>query len=92
MTVMSWSLECFSGSVALMVYFFYGDDHTLQNRVVFLLLLTHLLYFVIIPGSYLLNTEVCKAFVCAHGWWKSFKTFLHSPRINPEQPEELELS
>ena len=87
MTLISWSLEfvtCLVGMLQLV------NHIRLANQFLHLALLSIVLNFVIIPSTYLLHTEICKTFVIAQGWWKSFRTLFSSNRVAPAQNENKE--
>ena len=86
MVVIAWSLEFISG-LLVMVFWFFVDD---KNDQLALILIDILLRFVIIPGSYLLNTEVSKALVVAEGWWKSIRVSFSSNKIQPINNQDVE--
>ena len=87
MVVIAWSLEFISG-LLVMVFWFFVDD---KNDQLALILIDILLRFVIIPGSYLLNTEVSKALVVAEGWWKSIRVSFSSNKIQPINNQDVEI-
>ena len=91
MAVIAWSLEFISG-LLLLIYWFLSED---KNHQLALIMIDILLRFIIIPGSYLLNTEVNKALIVAEGWWKSLRTTFRSNKIQPSnnqnQQNNLEL-
>ena len=68
MTLLSWTLEVLTGISAFALILFISRDDTLETIATLLILLNHCLYFIFIPVSYLINTEVIKAIVRAHGW------------------------
>ena len=79
MAVIAWSLEFISG-LLLLIYWFLSED---KNHQLALIMIDILLRFIIIPGSYQLNTEVNKALIVAEGWWKSLRTTFSSNKIQP---------
>ena len=91
MAVIAWSLEFISG-LLLLIYWFLSED---KNHQLALIMTDILLRFIVIPGSYLLNTEVNKALIVAEGWWKSLRTTFRSNKIQPSnnqnQQNNLEL-
>ena len=91
MAVIAWSLEFISG-LLLLIYWFLSED---KNHQLALIMIDILLRFIVIPGSYLLNTEVNKALIVAEGWWKSLRTTFRSNKIQPSnnqnQQNNLEL-
>ena len=91
MAVIAWSLEFISG-LLLLIYWFLSED---KNHQLALIMIDILLRFIVIPGSYLLNTEVNKALIVAEGWWKSLRTTFRSNKVQPSnnqnQQNNLEL-
>ena len=91
MTMLSWSLEVTSGITAFLLIFCLSRDDNLEAIVIFLVLLNNSLYFIFVPISYLINTEVLKAIVLAKGWFNLPKSFIlpsfirQSPQVAPEQ-------
>ena len=89
MTVISWSLEFVAGLTSLIMLVRYllpaGNlviDSYSQTRY-FIILLPMFLNFIIIPSSYLLNTEICKTFIIAQGWCKWFTNIFSIETITP---------
>ena len=87
MSFISWSLEFITGGIGLTIYFLATEI----NTVVCFALLDVCLNFVIIPSSYILNTEVTKAFIIAQGWCKSFRCFFCSNQVGPAPNEDIEM-
>ena len=81
MTMLSWSLEAISGISAFLLIFTASRDNNLEPIAVFLIMLNCCLYFILVPISYLINTEVLKAIVLAKGWFNLSKSFILSPFI-----------
>ena len=94
MTFISWSLEFVAGLFVILQLMagWLRLVTQLQTAKIFLslILLSVFLNFVIIPGTYLLHTDICKAFVISQGWWKSFRTLFSLNRAAPIQNEGLE--
>ena len=89
MTIISWSLEFVAGLTSLIMLVRYllpaGNlviDSYSQTRY-FVILLPMFLNFIIIPSSYLLNTEICKTFIIAQGWCKWFTNIFSIETITP---------
>ena len=94
MTCISWSLEFVAGLFGILQLMagWLRLVTQLQSATIFLslILLSVSLNFVIIPGTYLLHTDMCKAFVITQGWWKSFKTLFSLNRVAPIQNVDME--
>ena len=87
-TLGSWMLELISGGIAMVLKFFTPHDGYLGLTNIFLILLHSFLYFVFIPVSYLLNTEVVKSFINSEGWMKSLRNCCRIPRRVAPVPNE----
>ena len=81
MTVLSWSLEVISGIISFLLIFAVSRDDKLEPFAMFLIALNLCLYFIFVPVSYLVNTEVLKALVLARGWFNLSKSIIISPFI-----------
>ena len=79
MTMLSWSLEAISGITAFLLIFTASRDDDLEPIAVILILLNLMLYYIFVPISYLINTEVLKALILAKGWFNWSKSFILSP-------------
>ena len=79
MTMLSWSLEAISGITAFLLIFTASRDDNLEPIAVILILLNLMLYYIFVPISYLINTEVLKALILAKGWFNWSKSFILSP-------------
>ena len=91
MTIISWALEFVTGLTSLIYLVGYWlsavnvvVDFDYSMRILFVFLPV-VLNFIIIPSSYLLHTEICKAFVIAHGWCRGFTNIFFRERITPLQ-------
>ena len=92
MTLGSWMLELISGVIVMVLKFFTPHDGTLGPTTIFLILLHLFLYFVFIPGSYLLNTDVVKSFINSEGWVKSLQRCCRTTRrVGSMQNEEIRM-
>ena len=87
MTVISWLLEFLSGGVAMAIKRLATTVNTINGLEFLDLCLT----FIIIPSSYILNTEATKAFVVAEGWCQAFKGFFQSNGVDPVPNENIEM-
>ena len=91
MTMTSWSLEFLSGIIALVNTLIFGHDDSLEIVTQVLVFIHVFLYFIVIPGSYLLNTEDYKNSIVEKGWGNILSCCLHHKRVVPAQNENLEL-
>ena len=92
MTVTSWSLELVTGIIALGNTLFFSH-HEIFNTTTQILVFTHVfLYFVVIPGSYLLNTEVSKNLIVEQGWGKILPFHRSRNRVAPAPDEDIEMN
>ena len=86
MTFISWSLEFIAGVTYLPVRFI-----KIQSLAMVLIMLDIILNFIFIPMSYVLNNDVNKAIIVAHGWLQGFRRLLSPGSIVvPEQQENGE--
>ena len=68
MTVTSWSLELLTGIITLINAFVFAHDASLEISIQVLVAIHTFLYFVVIPGSYLLSTQVYRNLIIDKGW------------------------
>ena len=95
MTLLSWTLEVISGVSAFALILFISRQDTLEIIAKLLIIFNHCLYFIFIPLSYLINTEVIKAIVYAQGWLRLSKSCIpsflqRSRQVEPEHDDNLE--
>ena len=83
MTIISWFIEFIAGIANLAIYFLYKEAVVLALLGLFNIFVN----FVVIPGTYILNTEDCKRFIIEQGWIKSLRRMRHSTRVSPSQNE-----
>ena len=86
MKCLSWSLEFLSGLLC-MIQFICNDDHINESSTLYIALSTSTVFlsFIVIPVTYLINTEVCKAVVVVQGWQRSAQTFVELCRTFGER-------
>jgi len=84
MTIISWLIEFISGIAILAMYFLFNE----ANIVTLFAMFNTFVNFVIIPGTYILHTEVFRTFVVAQGWSLSIRRMCHPTRVSPLQDEE----
>ena len=87
MTFVAWFLEFVSGFLILLQWWLIQDEHSTY----FLVLLDILLRFIVIPGSYTLNTDVIKALVVADGWCNYIWNDMPSNKVVPSQHADMEM-
>ena len=79
MTALSWAIEFVTGLLCMIQLVRFDVQEQIHKSATFyaaMSLSTIFLSFIVIPITYLLNTEVCKAVVVARGWWSSFLTLV----------------
>ena len=84
MSVMTWLMEFITGCL-LMINFTMSDNITI---IIIISLFDVIMTFVVIPGAYILNTEVMKSKIIQNGWFRSLRTLPSSGRIQPAANEE----
>ena len=88
MTVTSWSLELTTGIISLINIFFFAHDASLEITTQVLIAVHIFLYFVVIPGSYLLSTEVYRNLIFDKGWPIILPFNKNKRQVAPEPIEE----
>lgn len=91
MTVTSWFLEFVTGVISLVNTLIFGHDDSLEMLTQILVFIHVFLYFIVIPGSYLLNTEDYKNLVIEKGWRNIIFCCRRRNRVAPVSNEVLEL-
>ena len=84
-TFISWLVEFVAGIIGLLQVLLRHVSSSILSLSVFL-------NFIIIPGIYLLNTEMCKPLIITQGWWKWIRTLLCSNPAAPPQNAEQEVN
>jgi len=87
MTIISWLIEFIAGIGNLAIYFLYDENAIVALFAMF----TIFINFVVIPGTYILNTEACKRFIIEQGWIMSLGRMCNSTRVSPLQNEDQNL-
>ena len=89
MAIVSWSIEFVGGLSSLLIFAIHLSPalHFILDSYgrVFLYFLPLFCNFIMIPTSYLLNTEIRKTFIIAQGWWKWFKNIFSLESTTPSQ-------
>ena len=92
MTGLSWCLEFFAG-ISTVIRILVGNG---PWPIKFVAILFDVCFnFILIPTSYLLNTEVYKSPIIANGWWQSFRKkfcLRCTRRVEPEQVVDTKAS
>ena len=88
MTVTSWSLELTTGLISLINIFFFTHDASLEITTQVLIAVHIFLYFVVIPGSYLLSTEVYRNLIFDKGWHTVLPFRKNKRQVAPEPIEK----
>ena len=83
-TAISWGLEVLGGITLLFSYALVKDREELVDLLTLLIFVV--LYFILIPASYLLIPEKYKMRILEHGWYKSFAI----PNLKNETAGSLE--
>ena len=87
-TSTSWCLELISNTVILSWYFVATDNRDTNTALIWI---DTILCFVVVPASYIANTEVAKAYFLASGWYMLLIDRFRSNKINPVSLEEIEM-
>ena len=90
MTIISWSLELITGGISLVNTLIFGHDDSLEIVTQILVAVHVFLYFVVIPSSYLLNTQNFKNRIVEKGWTSAIPREKRNSRIAPLENQELE--
>ena len=91
MTVLSWSVECiFGGLVLVVVLFGLSGKETWERNITSTIVM--LLCSIIIPGTYLLNTENMKNIVFNKGWSESLRECFHMNTNNVVPIENIQMN
>ena len=90
MTITSWFLEFLTGIITLFNAFFFAHDASLEITTQVLVAIHVFLYFIIIPGSYILSTEVYKNLIFENGWGDLFQCCKRRQQVAPAPNEEKE--
>ena len=90
MTIISWSLELVTGGISLVNTLIFGHDDSLEIATQILVAVHVFLYFVVIPSSYLLNTEILKNRIVEQGWTSAIPRYKRNSRIAPLENEDEE--
>ena len=92
MTVTSWFLELITGVITLINSFIFAHDASLEISTQILVAIHLFLYFVVIPGSYLLSTQVYKNKISDMGWYTVLPSRKNRRAVAPGSVDELQLN
>ena len=92
MTVTSWSLELLTGIITLINAFIFAHDASLEISIQVLVAIHTFLYFVVIPGSYLLSTQVYRNQIFDKGWHTVIPFRKNRREVAPEPIEEVQMN
>ena len=92
MTVTSWSLELLTGVITLINAFIFAHDGSLEIATQVLVAIHIFLYFVVIPGSYLLSTDVYRNLIFDQGWYIVVPFQKDRRQAAPEPINELQVN
>ena len=73
MTAISWSIEFITGLIALGMKFQTENPDTNTELILSIFVIDGFLNFIVIPSSYLLNTDIIKRVIITEGWCKVFR-------------------
>ena len=83
-TITSWLLEATTNCTAWIVYWFYGDFRIIMWSDI-------ICCFVLIPSSYIFNTDGFKSYLLVSQWYTSFIDRFRPNRVHPVQNEGIEI-
>ena len=92
MTVTSWSLELLTGVITFINAFIFAHDASLEISIQVLVAIHTFLYFVVIPGSYLLSTQVYRNQIFDKGWYTVIPCRKNRREVAPEPIEEVQMN
>ena len=90
MTITSWFLEFLTGIITLVNAFFFAHDASLEITTQVLVAIHVFLYFIVIPGSYILSTEVYKNLIFENGWGNLFPCLNRRQQVARRQQDAPE--
>ena len=89
-TITSWIVEFITGIIALVNAFFFAHDASLEITTQIFVGIHVFLYFIILPGSYILSTEVYKNLIFENGWGNIFSCRKRRSQVVPSQNDDNE--
>ena len=88
-TATSWCLELIS-NVIVLVWWFLAIEH--RSTIIILLWIDGIMCFIIIPASYISNTEVVKSNLPSSRWYMTFVNIFRSNKIHPVAIERIQMN
>ena len=88
-SIMAWIVELLGSMTVTLIYNF-SENAPFKNQWILCIVIS--IYFVLIPGSYLLATDRLRASILDQGWRNSLKTPHHSARVAPLPNNPIELN
>ena len=91
-SIIAWVVEL-SGTIVMLIIHYLADQIGFKwvekNQWVVWIVIS--IYFVLIPGCYLLVTDDCRRYIVEEGWRNSFKINNHNNQVAPCPTVKLEL-
>ena len=88
-SIIAWIVELLGSMTVTLIYNF-SENAPFKNQWILCIVIS--IYFVLIPGSYLLATDRLRASILDQGWRNSLKTPHHSARVAPLPNNPIELN
>lgn len=88
MTIFAWSLEFVTGLVNLSIGIKIHNPESNVDFITFMVISDGCLNFIIIPSSYILNSEELKIAIIESGWFQFFRQLIISNKVEPLQNDD----
>ena len=88
MTIIAWSLEFVTGLVNLLIGVKTSNPESNVDFIACMVIIDGFLNFIIIPSSYILNSDVLKTAIIASGWFQFFRQLILSNKVEPLQKDD----
>ena len=88
MTIFAWSLEFVTGLVNLSIGIKIHNPESNVDFITFMVISDGALNFIIIPSSYILNSEELKIAIIESGWFQFFRQLIISNKVEPLQNDD----
>ena len=88
-SIIAWIVEL-AGSMTIILIYNFSENVALTSHWMVCTVIS--IYFILIPGSYLLATDRLRESILNQGWRNSFKTPPHSARVSPVPNPPIELN
>ena len=88
MTIIAWSLEFMTGLVNLLIGVKTSNPESNVDFITCMVIIDGFLNFIIIPSSYILNSDVLKTAIIASGWFQFFRQLIISIKVQPLQNDD----